>query len=81
MVGVGLGVIAGTTLNSPVALALGLGAGIAIGFGVGRLSRRDRCSHCITVLPPEATTCPKCGGAVAGRIQHRNQRLDHEEDE
>jgi hypothetical protein len=81
MVGVVFGVIAGTAFQSPVGLGLGLGTGVILGFGLGRLSRRDRCSHCIAVLPQAATACPGCRGTIAGRIQHRNQRLDHEDED
>ena len=58
------------------AAALGL-----LGLAVGRLLPDRRCSEprCGTPLSSETTTCPRCGGTVAGVIAHPKERLAAEE--
>lgn len=55
--------------------------GAAIGLRTGLKGRCDLCSDpaCKTKIPEPAATCPGCGGTVAGRIDHPDQRLEAEE--
>lgn len=59
-------------------IALGLGV---TGLVLGRFLRESRCSEprCGATLSPDATTCPRCGGAVVGTIAHPRERLAAEE--
>lgn len=56
-------------------------AGAAIGLRTGLKGRCDVCSDpgCKAKIPEAAATCPGCGGTVAGRIDHPDQRLEAEE--
>lgn len=60
----------------PVAAALAV-----LGLLVGRWLPDSRCSEpqCSTPLPPDATTCPRCEGTIAGIIHHPRERLAAEE--
>jgi len=68
--GLGMGMIA--------AAAIGLGL---LGLTIGRLLRDRRCSEpkCGASLAPDARTCPRCGGTIAGTIAHPRERLAAEE--
>jgi len=48
-----------------------------VGLVVGHFIPEARCSEpqCQTHLTPDATTCPRCGGTVAGVIRHPKERL------
>ena len=57
-------------------------AGLALfGLLVGWMLKDSRCSEpkCGAPLTPEMTTCPRCGGEVAGVINHPRERLAAEE--
>jgi hypothetical protein len=80
LVSVALGVVAMVALMRTGHVALALMALIASAvLGVRIQARqRDECSdpQCAATLPPDAVRCPRCRAAIAGRIDHRNQRLD-----
>jgi hypothetical protein len=52
-----------------------------VGLAIGRLLPDARCSEprCNETLSPEATTCPRCGGTIAGVIHHPRERLAAED--
>lgn len=52
-----------------------------LGLGIGRFLRDLRCSEpkCQQTLDPDASTCPRCGGTIAGVIAHPKERLAAEE--
>jgi hypothetical protein len=84
VIGAALGTTAGMALGIPAGLALGalpaacavLLAG-AVGLGLGARSRRYRCSdpECAHPMSDAAAECPRCGGSIAGDIDHPDQRL------
>ncbi len=53
-------------------------AAAAVALLVGRAIRDDRCSEprCGARLPAEADVCPRCGGTIAGTIDHPHDRLE-----
>jgi len=61
-------------------LAPGAIGAAALAWRWGR-RRPDRCSdaQCEAELPPRATVCPACGGAISGTLADANDRLDAEE--
>lgn len=83
----GVGLIAGTVLGvSCAAIVASRGmapifafGGAAAGHIVGRRVPVPRCSACATVLPPDATTCRRCGAVLRGEIESLSQRLEAEE--
>ncbi len=85
MVGAGIGALAGAIATLLVSYpfligALALAGGVAGGLN-GRRMRADYCSGlgCAALLTPDATVCKKCGGNVAGTIEHPDDRLEAEE--
>jgi hypothetical protein len=52
-----------------------------LGLAIGRLLPDARCSEprCGETLSPEHTTCPRCGGRIAGVIHHPRERLAAED--
>jgi len=86
----GLGAMGGTVVSVVPALLLFdttptrlLAVGIAAGIGivVAEARGRDLCSDtsCATVLPEDASTCPECGGTIAGRLDDPKDRLAAQE--
>jgi hypothetical protein len=61
--------------------ALAAGALALVGLAIGRMLPDARCSEprCGESLPPDATTCPRCGGRIAGVIHHPRERLAAED--
>lgn len=59
-----------------------LGAVLLLGNRQLAGKRGGRCStpSCQTFIPRQASTCPGCGGRVAGDIEHADQRLQALED-
>lgn len=78
--GIGGMVVSGVLYDSQAGFLAGL-AGAAIGLRTGLKGRCDVCSDpaCKAKIPEMAATCPGCGGTVAGRIDHPDQRLEAEE--
>jgi hypothetical protein len=62
--------------------AMSLAALLALlGLAIGRLLPDARCSEprCGETLTPDHTTCPRCGGRIAGVIHHPRERLAAED--
>jgi hypothetical protein len=80
-IGIVAAIVVGRLTMDWSAVYLLLAAPLA-GALLGRRRTHDRCSEpeCTWVIPDDATTCPGCGGSVAGRIKHPNQRLAARED-
>lgn len=72
--------ITGVLFDSMSGAFAGFG-GAALGFWVGMRRRFEICSdpECRTKIPPEAVTCPGCGGTISGKIKSANDRLEAEE--
>lgn len=77
--GMALGAVVGVIggLLVPVGGAFVFAAGLVAGLVMGRWSRDSRCSEpeCNRWLRASDTTCPGCGGRIAGEIAHRDERL------
>jgi hypothetical protein len=54
---------------------------LVAGYLLGKRRTHDLCSEpdFTSTIPPTAETCPGCGGTVAGRIRHPNDRLEARE--
>ncbi len=84
VLGGAVGVAAFAALTGAIAspsVALLVPLGMATGALVGARARHFECSDpaCAAPLGPTATTCPRCGGVVSGRIARRTDRLAAEE--
>jgi hypothetical protein len=82
----GVGFLTGTVMGIGVAFAVSRGmmpftvlGGATAGHVIGRRVRAPRCSACATIVPEDATTCPKCGAALRGDIASLSERLEAEE--
>ena len=82
----GVGFICGTVVGMGLAFVVSRGlmpitavGGGTAGHVIGRRVRAPRCSACATLLPPNATTCRKCGAVLRGDIASLSERLDAEE--
>lgn len=82
----GVGFLTGTVMGIGVAFAVSRGmmpftvlGGATAGHVIGRRMRAPRCSACATIVPVDATTCPKCGAALRGDIASLSERLEAEE--
>jgi hypothetical protein len=61
-----------------VGVAVMVVAGV-VGRVLGGRRRWDECASCAATIPADASRCPGCGGYVAGRVDHPDQRLEAEE--
>lgn len=82
----GVGFVVGTVVGMGIAFALSRGVmpftllgGATAGHIIGRRIRAPRCSACASVLPPDASTCRRCGAVLRGEIASLVDRLDAEE--
>jgi hypothetical protein len=81
LTGAGLIVAADVGVMAPFAVLAGVLAAGGLGGGVfGRRQRYDECATCERVAPPDAATCPGCGGTFRGEIKHRDERLAKEDE-
>jgi len=80
-IGLGVGAAGGFFVRHPELGAVGGFLGGVLGFLSGYRSRFEVCSDpkCEAVLGTGAT-CPKCGGEIAGKLRHADERLEAEEE-
>jgi len=71
------GILLGVLLHEPWAYVIFPVLGLIAGWNRGNRIRHDVCSdpECKSVIGPDATTCPGCGGIVAGSIRRASERL------
>jgi hypothetical protein len=78
--GMVVGSMKGLDVSTPHLWLVGIGLAL-FGLVAGRLFEDVRCSEprCGAPLTRSMTTCPRCGGTVAGPIKHARERLAAEE--
>jgi len=71
------GILLGVLLHEGWAYAVFPALGLIVGWNRGSRIRHDVCAdpECESVIGRDATTCPGCGGVVAGSIRRPSERL------
>jgi hypothetical protein len=69
----------GAAVLASIVIVITTVVGFVLGWRIGGTRQRYRCATCESFVEAGAPVCRACGGAFAGDITHRSQRLDAEE--